>query len=128
MYVYGFMVGYDIDDLVAFMTCPAAEYIASIASPNIFQDDSIHASPNSAINIVDGIIGVGKFLHGTVWEDASNDGSERVKTRKDVYTLRTLNTKLQAIGINLGKLIGNLVGVKKVDENDRKNWTLGKAM
>ena len=41
MYVYAMMSGFNIDDIVAFMTSPAAEFIDAMSSTNIFQNENI---------------------------------------------------------------------------------------
>ena len=64
MYVYAMIMGLDINDTVAFMTCPVAELIDKLASSNIFEN--YDGSPNQAINLVQGIVGINKRLHGTV--------------------------------------------------------------
>lgn len=64
MYVYSMMVGLDINDTVAFMTCPVSELIDKLAQPNMFEN--YKGSPNQAINMVQGIVGVERRLHGTV--------------------------------------------------------------
>lgn len=66
MYVYAMMTGFNIDDIVAFMTSPAAEFIDQMSAANIFQNDSINNNAQSAINLAMGIISPSKFLHGTV--------------------------------------------------------------
>mgnify|MGYP003398661508 FL=1 len=38
MYVYAMMVGLNLDDTVAFMTCPISELIDKLASPSIFEN------------------------------------------------------------------------------------------
>lgn len=64
MYVYGMMMGLNINDLVAFMTSPVSEFIDQVANPNMFQDESGNAS--MAINLAQGIVGVRRFLHGKI--------------------------------------------------------------
>ena len=44
MYVYAMIMGLDINDTVAFMTCPVVELIDKLASPNIFEN--YDGSPN----------------------------------------------------------------------------------
>lgn len=56
MYVYGMMMGLNINDLVAFMTSPASELIDQLANPNMFQNESGNAA--MAINLAQGIVGV----------------------------------------------------------------------
>lgn len=64
MYVYAMMIGLNINDTVAFMTCPVAELIDKLAQPNIFEN--YEGSPNQAINLVQGIVGISSRLHGTI--------------------------------------------------------------
>lgn len=64
MYVYAMMVGLNLDDTVAFMTCPVSELIDKLASPSIFENYG--GSPDQAINMVQGIVGIKNRLHGTI--------------------------------------------------------------
>lgn len=56
--------GLDINDMVAFMTSPIVNLIDRLSQPDIFQN--IEGSPGMAINMVQGIVGVKKFLHGNI--------------------------------------------------------------
>jgi hypothetical protein len=88
MYVYAMMSGFNIDDIVAFMTSPAAEFIDSMSSTNIFQNENVHNNATTAINLAEGIIGVKRFLHGTVLvDDVDPDNGELIKVsvKKDAH-------------------------------------------
>ena len=85
MYVYGMMMGLNINDLVAFMTSPVSELIDQLANPNMFQNESGNAS--MAINLAQGIVGVKKFLHGqikTVQEDINTGEQQDVWINKNI--------------------------------------------
>lgn len=88
MYVYAMMSGFNIDDIVAFMTSPAAEFIDAMSSTNIFQNENVHNNATTAINLAEGIIGVKRFLHGNVLvDDVDPDNGELIKVsvKKDAY-------------------------------------------
>ena len=80
MYIYGFMMGLNINDLVAFMTSPTADLIDRLATSNMFQNEETSAA--QAINKVQGIIGVSTRLHGTVKDFVTTADGETYK--KDV--------------------------------------------
>lgn len=80
MYIYGIMMGLDINDLVAFMTSPTADLIDRLATSNMFQNEETSAA--QAINKVQGIIGVSTRLHGTVKDFVTTVDGETYK--KDV--------------------------------------------
>ena len=91
MYVYGMMMGLNINDLVAFMTSPVSELIDQLANPNMFQNESGNAS--MAINLAQGIVGVNKFLHGqikTVQEDINTGEQQDVWINKNRYVTNYL--------------------------------------
>lgn len=84
MYVYSMMVGLDINDTVAFMTCPVSELIDKLAQPNMFEN--YNGSPNQAINMVQGIVGVDRRLHGTVKSYTKGEnGDEKTDVNKNTY-------------------------------------------
>jgi hypothetical protein len=66
MYVYAIVSGYDINDIVAFMTSPVAEFVDQMSAANIFTKDSAFNNPNSAISLAEGFVNSNLFLHGTV--------------------------------------------------------------
>ena len=80
MYIYGIMMGLNINDLVAFMTSPTADLIDRLATSNMFQNEETSAA--QAINKVQGIIGVSTKLHGTVKDFVTTVDGETYK--KDV--------------------------------------------
>lgn len=91
MYVYGMMMGLNINDLVAFMTSPVSELIDQLANPNMFQNESGNAA--MAINLAQGIVGVNKFLHGqirTVQEDINTGEQQNVWISKNRYVTNYL--------------------------------------
>lgn len=91
MYVYGMMMGLNINDLVAFMTSPVSELIDQLANPNMFQNESGNAA--MAINLAQGIVGVNKFLHGqikTVQEDINTGEQQNVWINKNKYVTNYL--------------------------------------
>ena len=88
MYVYAMMTGFSIDDIVAFMTSPMAQFIDRMSQSNIFQNESIHNNAASAIYLSKGIIGTSKFLHGTISVsdlDPSTNELTRYNQRKSTY-------------------------------------------
>lgn len=91
MYVYGMMMGLNINDLVAFMTSPVSELIDQLANPNMFQNESGNAA--MAINLAQGIVGVNKFLHGqikTTQEDINTGEQQDIWTNKNKYVTNYL--------------------------------------
>lgn len=94
MYVYAMMTGFNINDIVAFMTSPAAEFIDQMSAANIFQNESTNNNASSAINLAMGIISPSKFLHGTVIdyvEDPENGEFIRRPVIKSTYVRDILN-------------------------------------
>ena len=96
MYIYGIMMGLNINDLVAFMTSPAADLIDRLATSNMFQNDETTAA--QAINKVQGIVGVSTRLHGTIKEFVTNADGERYKqdTKKTTYVKNFLVSAWEA--------------------------------
>ena len=93
MYVYGMMMGLNINDLVSFMTSPASELIDQLANPNMFQNESGNAA--MAINLAQGIVGVSKFLHGkisTIQEDIETGQQDTVRVNKNKYVTDALKS------------------------------------
>ena len=91
MYVYGMIMGLNINDLVAFMTSPVSELIDQLANPNMFQNESGNAA--MAINLAQGIVGVNKFLHGqirTTYEDANTGELQDTWMNKIKYVTNLL--------------------------------------
>ena len=94
MYVYAMMVGFNIDDIVAFMTSPVSEFIDQIASPNIFQNENVNNNATMAINIANGIIGTSRFLHGkalVLQEDPETGETYYDNINKNTYVISALN-------------------------------------
>lgn len=85
MYIYGIMMGLNINDLVAFMTSPTADLIDRLATSNMFQNDETTVA--QAINKVQGIIGVSTRLHGTILTNAVDSDGESYKdtVKKTTY-------------------------------------------
>lgn len=79
MYVYAIMTGYDINDIVAFMTSPVAEFVDQMSAANIFTKDSASNNPNSAISLAEGFINSDLFLHGTVTNTGTDEMGLEVK-------------------------------------------------
>lgn len=101
MYVYGMMMGLNINDLVAFMTSPVSELIDQLANPNMFQNESGNAA--MAINLAQGIVGVNKFLHGqirTVKEDLETGEQQTVWMNKIKYVTNSLKILISTIQLN----------------------------
>lgn len=96
MYIYGIMMGLNINDLVAFMTSPAADLIDRLATSNMFQNDETTAA--QAINKVQGIVGVSTRLHGTIKEFVTNADGERYKQdpKKTTYVKNFLVSAWEA--------------------------------
>jgi hypothetical protein len=51
MYVYLIMMGYNFDDIVAFMVSPVSEFISSMASANMFSNIDISNNAASATSL-----------------------------------------------------------------------------
>lgn len=68
MYLYLMTMGYNLDDIAAFMVCPVAEFIDSRAAVNMFQPSSANSSPQKAISSALGGVDSKDFLHGTISE------------------------------------------------------------
>lgn len=101
MYVYGMMMGLNINDLVAFMTSPVSELIDQLANPNMFQNESGNAA--MAINLAQGIVGVKKFLHGqirTTQEDIDTGEQRTTWINKNRYVTNYLKILIFMIQLN----------------------------
>lgn len=89
MYVYAIMTGFNIDDIVAFMTSPVAEFIDQMSASNMFQNDNTFNSPATAISLAEGYINPKRFLHGKYKTKGENSegGEETVFQNKDKFIL-----------------------------------------
>lgn len=93
MYVYTMMMGLNINDIVAFMTSPVVEFIDQLSTPNIFQNENVFSSAAQAINASNGIIGISRFLHGTILsETIDSDTGEPIykPIAKSTYVSRAI--------------------------------------
>lgn len=103
MYVYGMMMGLNINDLVAFMTSPVSEFIDQVANPNMFQNENGNAS--MAINLAQGIVGVSRFLHG----------------KTESYQENAETGKLEKIFVNKSSFVYNYLKAEDIYEQVKKN-------
>lgn len=88
MYLYLMTMGYNLDDIAAFMVCPVAEFIDSRASTNMFQEASANSSSQAAISSALGTVASRQFLHGTISEyDPEADETSSVAKSRVVRTL-----------------------------------------
>lgn len=108
MYVYLIMSGYNISDIVSFMTSPAAEFIGTLSGANMFDEESIDNKPETAIQLAMGKVKSKSFLHGKIDNSSEEDfiNGNRTYTPKLDYTLSILrnakyvNEALTALGLN----------------------------
>ena len=93
MYVYAMIVGLNINDTVAFMTCPVAELIDKLSQQNIFEN--YIGTPGQAINMMQGIVGISNRLHGTINDKTLNNYGEEEysSTNKSTYIAKILSNK-----------------------------------
>lgn len=66
MYIYLIMMGYNFDDIVAFMISPVSEFIDSMSMANMFQDSDANNNPYYAILMSRGIVKSKPYLHGKI--------------------------------------------------------------
>jgi hypothetical protein len=101
MYVYAIVSGYDINDIVAFMTSPAASFIDKMSAANIFQNDSVYNNANSAISLSRGYINARKYLHGSITlkdaRDLDTEGTARTSQPKISYVLDRIKSKINEL-------------------------------
>lgn len=98
MYVQGIIMGFNLDDLVAFMTSPVAELIDKEAYNNIFSITALHNSPYYAINFAKGRISSSKFLHGKIKQlelDTETGEYRNTYINKTSYLLKKIKNYLE---------------------------------
>lgn len=66
MYIYLMTMGYDVNDIAAFMTSPVAEFVDGRASINMFQENSANSNATFAIDAAQGMVRARSFLHGVI--------------------------------------------------------------
>lgn len=66
MYIYMITMGFDVNDIVAFMTSPVAEFIDTHATPNFFNGQEANNKAYSAIKLAFGEVNPSDFIYGTV--------------------------------------------------------------
>lgn len=66
MYIYLITMGFNVNDIVAFMTSPVAEFIDTHATPNFFNEQEANNKAYSAIKLALGEINPNDFIYGTV--------------------------------------------------------------
>lgn len=74
MYIYLMMMGYDLNDIAAFMISPAAEFIDTLTSSDFFQ--GIDSSGKQAISMAEGGIRTDNYLHGVISAEPEDGSSE----------------------------------------------------
>lgn len=119
MYVYGIMMGFDLDDLVQFMISPVSEFIDGMSNQNIFQEDSSNNYAKSAIDLASGKINVNNFIHGTIsyfMDDPETGERIRKNGSKYLYLLNQFNDLPE-------ELLNNLL----LRENEKRFKQLDKA-
>lgn len=92
MYLYLITMGYNLDDIAAFMYSPISEFIDSRSATNMFQLNGGVEGPQAAINAAQGKVNGNAFLHGSVTEyDPEQDTTSSIKKTDYVaYMLRDL--------------------------------------
>lgn len=75
MYLYLITMGYNIDDIAAFMYSPMAEFIDSRSHVNMFQNNSGFGGPTNAIRSALGQVSSKSFLHG-VYSEINEETNE----------------------------------------------------
>jgi hypothetical protein len=60
------MLGFDINDIVKFMTSPVASLVSELSTSNMFDEYMYNVSVNEAINILSGKFPLSKFMVGYV--------------------------------------------------------------
>jgi len=88
MYIYLITMGYNLNDIAAFMVCPVAEFIDRKASSNIFQEEN--GNPYIAINLASGKVSSSYFLHGSI-SFYDKDTEETITMSKKQSVLSTLH-------------------------------------
>jgi 3-methyladenine DNA glycosylase Tag len=122
MYIFGFIMGFDVDDLVSFMTSDVSEFIDSQANRNVFSNNSTFKNASMAINLAQGIVGHSKFLHGSYYE-YDPDTDESYTTAKSTYVA---NRVLEYVGED--KIKNWIAEHDGVNVDDINSVPLSKAM
>ena len=97
MYVYLIMMGYNFDDIVAFMVSPISEFISSMASANMFSNIDIFNNATTATSLAQGIIYTSHFLHGYIYEYSEDPNEEPRRYDKSNYVKKWLLNKSEEI-------------------------------
>lgn len=103
-YIHLLIMGFDIKDVVAFMTSPAVNLISKISKYNMWDSYVNELFENDIINIAEGILPVSNFIKGKV--DSSDDQGNQTKV--EAYTKYA-----NSLGQNKEYL--ELIGMKKND-------------
>lgn len=72
MYLYLVTLGYNLDDIAAFMYSPISEFIDSRSSENMFDPQQL-GKPANAIKAARGLVSSWQFLHGFITFDTVTD-------------------------------------------------------
>jgi hypothetical protein len=117
MYMYLMTLGYDLNDIAAFMVSPAAEFIDTLASVDFFQ--GIESNGANAITMAEGGIRTDSFLHGTVKTETENNelvDSDKTRIfRNELLTVISQSEPTENNPISIVDFINNSVNVEGFD-------------
>ena len=116
MYVFLMYMGYDLQDMAAFMFSPIAEFIDSRSNANMFQDTGVNNNAQTAINLALGIVPSKQFLHGSISE-YDMEAEESITTPKIKYVELMLNNLVNYDG-NLKKAVYGALGINPDSMNN----------
>ena len=98
-HLYLIMQGFNIKDIVSFMTSPCVSLINDLTEANMFDSYITLLKVNDAINLAEGIIDTSKFLTGSIRQ--RNEYSEIVEISFEKHVLSVLqSSSLHKILIN----------------------------
>lgn len=133
MYLYLVTLGYNLDDIAAFMYSPIAEFIDSRSDENIFDPQQL-GKANIAIRAAQGLVSSNFFLHGVLNTTTTSDIEEEDDTVSSAprYKNRYVKEKLIDILYNpQNKALLDVV-VKRLDLGENgtmeENATLDQIM
>ena len=81
-HLYLLMLGFDIRDVVEFMTSPCVSLINNLSEANMMDSYITEVKLKDAINIADGIIDPNKFIFGSI-SSVDEYGNREMKPRVD---------------------------------------------
>lgn len=100
VFIYLIILGYDVNDVAAFMTSPAGELIILNAQQNIFQTGSVSMYASTGIDLSEGKIRSSTFLRGKYTYEEEGEFADETRTvsvSKRTYVASLLKRRISSI-------------------------------